>query len=177
MSDTMPEEKTGAVNETPETQPRRGRPPGVKIAPVPPPQPPPRPALAAQPAIEWVTREESERLETLVGKNFVRREERENGETKKYFYRVMSACPSVPGGVLTSKHQSLVEFSVQKFMRKQFKRSKVVSGGATVEELMNEPAAWVEINTKTGDAEVIDPDANFMMDSKRFESEFKRDEN
>jgi hypothetical protein len=128
------------------------------------------------PKIEWVTREESERLDTLIGKDFVRKKERIEGESKKYFYRVISACPSAPGGVMTSTKESLVNFSIQKFHRKKFVKRKTMIGGAQSEEQVNEPAQWVEIDKKTGDSEVIDPDANFMMDSRQFEAEFKRDE-
>ena len=161
MPETSIETETGTAN-----PPKRG--PG---------RPPSQPA--AQPPtekIEWVTREESERLETLIGKNFIRKVENPKAPAKKYYYQVISACPYLPSGTMAMKNQSLVNFNIQKFHRNKFVKKNMMVAGSQVEQDMNEAAQWVETDPKTGDSEVVDNDANFFCDSRQFEAEFKRDD-
>lgn len=188
MSDILTAEQPGTVETSPETQPkRRGRPAAIRPINQPdPPQPqPPKPSTVPalstvqvpyqEPDIQWVTKEESERLDKLIGKDFVRKVERSTAKSKDYFYRVISACPYVPKGILTNKTQSCVTFNIQKFHRNKFVTKNAIVGGKQTSIQENESAQWVSQDSETGDFEVIDPDANFSRDSREFEAEFKRD--
>jgi hypothetical protein len=176
MNETLTAEKPGTVETSPETEARhRGRPAAIRPA-NPPEPPPPKPQVAyREPEIKWVSKEESERLDKLIGKDFVRKVERPDAKSRDFFYRVISACPYVPRGVLTNKTQSMVTFNLQKFHRNRFVTKNAIVGGKQTSIQENESAQWVRQDPETGDFEVIDPDANFAMDSREFEQNFKRD--
>ena len=140
------------------------------------------------PEIQWISRQESERLDTMIGRDFVRRQEKEKGESKDYFWRVMSACPYVPSIATLRKmgmvdrdpapKDSMVTFYVQKFHRNKFMEKNVTRDGITTGQKVNEPVAWVTLDLETGNSEEVHPEdnrINFSIDSHDFEKEFKPD--
>jgi len=166
----MPEnnEPTGTGEASPETKRGPGRPPKMDVqVPLQPPNPE---------NINWVGPEESERLETIIEKHFVRKTELKSGDNKKYYYEVQGAHPYVPAGVVTTSKQSLVLLDVQKFYRNKFASKNSVVGGIQKEVKVNIAAEWVATDPKTGDYEVVDADASFQIDSREFEKLFVRDD-
>ena len=163
MPDTLTEEATGTVKRGP------GRPPSS-------------PAAIAQPETklpDWVSPEEAESYEQMLFKPYVRKTEKVEGESKKFFYQIVSMHPYVPKAIeVTATHQHLVSFEIQKFYRdKTIKRNEFVENRKAPKEVTTAlEVPWVEINPKDGTSRVLDADATFNMDSRQFIKEFQRDE-
>ena len=144
------------------TEPKRGT-----ASPVPKPETP-----------NWVTPEEAERCEETLGKNFVRKKEKKEGETKEFFYQVVGVNPyhELAGKDRPSPNtlQHLVNFQVLKFYRNKKEDRKSIVGGIERAIKVNSQVQWVEYD-KLGNARVLDADASFDMDSRKFFDEFKPD--
>jgi len=130
--------------------------------------------------IEWVTADEAEKLDKLLFKNFVRKTELKSGDRKKFFYRVTGACPYVPlhhngREVLAGTNQNLIEFTVDKFHRNEFVKSRRRESGQEIEEEINKPVSRNEYDEKMGTWEMVDQDTGFKIDSRKFLEEFVRD--
>lgn len=127
---------------------------------------------------QWVTPEEAEKYEEMLGKNFVRINERSEGESKEYFYQVIGVFPyhNLAGNGVPAPNtlQHLVNVQVQKFYRNKKDEKKAVIAGQEKMVKVNRQVEWVELD-KLGNARVLDADASFDMDARDFLKEFKAD--
>ncbi len=130
--------------------------------------------------IEWVTSEEAEKFNKILYKNFVRKKEMKSGEREKFFYRVTGLCPYVPlhhmgAEVLASVNQNLVEFTVDKFHRREFITAKRRESGQEIEEEVNKPVTRHAFDDKSGTWMLVDSDTGFKMEARKFLDLFERD--
>jgi hypothetical protein len=135
---------------------------------------------AKEPPIQWVSDEEAEELNRILYKHFIRKKELKPGDNEKFIYRPIGLRPYVPSyhngmAIITQTNQNLVMVSVAKFHRGEFETRKRREGGQEIEEHDNKRVPWTEYNRKAGVYDVVDPDANFDIDSRKFVELFKRD--
>lgn len=175
----MPEtliEQTPSIAPTKPVKKKAGRPPKTVQAEQPKPQVPLQPANPDK--INWVTPEEAERYEKMLFKPYARKTELVKGEKEKFFYQITSMCPFIPAGVMAQTHQHLVTFMVQKFHRKEFitRHEFVENRKAPKDVESNAEVKWIETDKKDGSSRVLDADACFQIESRKFEQEFVRDD-
>ena len=137
-------------------------------------RPPSNPQPSAQKPEEWVSLEEAESYEMMIEKPYIRRKELNEGDNKKFFYKIVNACPYSNNGKLGNGKQFLVSFMVQKYHRGKFITRKV--DNKEIKNEMEVKQYGVDNSPGSmGNAVELDPDAGFQIDSRDFDKLFVRD--
>jgi len=130
--------------------------------------------------IEFVTADEAKKLDKMMGKRWVKVDEKGKPiDAKKYFYEIISCHPYEKKDVFSPLGKMLIKVEVQKFHRKQFGNVNVRVGNETKTQEQNQK---VESHRYTGLTdnkfapggawELVDEDANRQMDIHQFKKEF-----
>jgi hypothetical protein len=133
-----------------------------------------------EPPIEWVTKEEAEKLDKLIFKPFIRRRELKEGDNKKFFYRITGVTPYVPlyhsnKEVVSASNENLLLFTVTRYHRNKYIEQKRREQGQELTEKVNEPILRNRYDESSGTWECVDPDTDFRIDARKFQEVFVRD--
>lgn len=122
---------------------------------------------------QWVSIEEADKYEKMIGKKFNRKVPKEKGEREKFFFVVEGATAYAYVGHLGNTDQHLVGLTVQKYYRNEF-ISKRTKEGSAADEQVNKPVTYAIID-RMGNGRIPDADARVDYDSREFEKQFERD--
>lgn len=134
--------------------------------------------------IKFVTFDEAREYDKLMNKTFVHKAV--NGKphetTKDYFYMILSISPSQPVSKNPiSPSQFTMDFQVQKYHRKKTYTAKETLPNGTTKDVQKPVAvkrwAYDEDTAEItgGGLEVVDEDASFGIDSRKFLAEFQQE--
>lgn len=129
--------------------------------------------------IKWVTSKEAEEFDRMMFKNYVRVDPKSRTpvkDSKDYFYKIIGSHPSSPADRTTTDEEFLIVFEVQKFYRNKTRKARVNRGGGDQwdEVEQNEPVKSHTQNAK-GNWILVDGDASFMCEARKFKQEFAPD--
>ncbi len=127
--------------------------------------------------IEFVTREEAEKFERMMFKNYVRTKDgKPDKDSKKFLFRIIGCHPYERPGMVTMQHQFLMRFEVQKFHRNKFVTRKASEGNSSVEVKDNEKVEQFKVRADGEGFELNDAEANRFVDCRQFSQEYILDE-
>ena len=121
---------------------------------------------------KWVTMEEMERYERMIGRKYIRKGFPE--EAKDFFFEITGMHPYQPASIACSEEQNLFQFEVQKYFRN--KHTTVNKRDEHANQIESKQNLQVDSHVmRNGRWILADPMASFFRDVAEFQKEFSLD--